>query len=185
MAHETPDSSPESIIAAVSELGIGGTTPSLDVVFSGGQCQIYKLSFADHESLAVRIPHRVDDNPDSIIYGLYAEWQVVQKLEDKGFRWAPRCRGRSRTFDNPVGYPFLVLTWVEGSTLRWGENVPPQPQRDELLWQLAAIQLSLIHCTQEEGSVTANEFFQRLIKSRRTRVLEGKRPGLSEQDYDD
>lgn len=174
---------PENIFAAVSQLGIGGAAPSLDEEFRGGQCRVYKLSFQARESLAVRVPLYISaGSPDEIIGALSTEWTTLQTLEAKGFRWAPRCHGRSLTFDNPVKHPFLVLAWVEGSKLGWDEDFPPRPLRDTLLGQMAAIQMSLIECTLENGSTTATGFFERIIENRRTRVREGKVPGLSEQD---
>ena len=149
---ETPYLNPEDIFAAVSELGIRGTTPSLDEEFSGGQCHVYKLSFQDQESLAVRMPlHMSFNRPDDIIRALSAEQRTLQTLEMKGFRCAPRCRGSSLTFDNPIKFPFILLTWADGSILRWCDDSPSRDLRDNLLGQIATIQLSLIKCTLEKS----------------------------------
>ncbi|KAH8745786.1 kinase-like domain-containing protein [Diaporthe sp. PMI_573] len=182
-SRETPNLEPKNILAAVVQLGIGGNVPSVDAEFDGGECRVFKLSFKDEASLAVRVLHPTDDsNHDNTIATVQTEVRILQTLEEKGFRWAPRYCGASLTFDNPVKHPFIVLTWVEGFPLRWGENFPPQPLRDALLAQIASIQHSLITCTLENGSTTATAFFERRLENRRARVREGKIPSLSEQD---
>ncbi|KAL7919521.1 hypothetical protein ACQKWADRAFT_329559 [Trichoderma austrokoningii] len=175
-SNETPCLHPQDILAAVSELGIGGTAPSLDEEFDGGQCRVYKLSFEDQESLAVRLPlHMRASRPDDVLSALRSELQTLQTLETKGFPWAPRCRGSSLTFDNPA----------EGSTPPWTDDFPPRPLRDKLLGQMAAIQVSLVECTRETGSATAAGFFGRLAENRRARVHKGMLPRLCEQDCAD
>ncbi|OPB44569.1 hypothetical protein A0O28_0028880 [Trichoderma guizhouense] len=151
---------PTNILAAVAELGVGGNGAFLDGEFNGGECRIFKLSFKDQASIAVRVPHQVDDQ-DDIIAAVQIEVHILQKLEEKGFHWSPRCRGFNLTFDNPIKYPFIVLTWVDGSPLTWDDNFPPQPLR---------------------GSTSAATFFQRRVKNRSTQVREGRIPGLSEED---
>lgn len=149
---ENSDFEPKNIFAAISQLGIRGEAPSLGGEFRGGQCQVYELRFQDQESLAVRVPlHMNVDSQDEKIHALETELQNLQILETKGFPWAPKCRGHSLTFDNPVKHPFIVLTWIEGSKLAWNENFPQKPLRDRLLSQMASIQLSLIECTLENG----------------------------------
>ncbi|KAI1733646.1 kinase-like domain-containing protein [Xylaria scruposa] len=182
-SHETPNLEPDNILAAVVQLGIGGNVPSVVAEFNGGECRVFKIRFKDEASLAVRVLHPTDDcNHDNTIAAIQTEVRILQTLEEKGFRWAPRYRGASLTFDNPVKHPFIVLTWIEGSPLLWDENFPPPPIRDALLAQLASIQHSLITCTLENGSTTATAFFERHLENRRARVREGRISGLSEQD---
>ncbi|KAL7786153.1 kinase-like domain-containing protein [Trichoderma afarasin] len=189
---------PTNILAAVAELGVGGNGAFIDGEFNGGECRIFKISFKDHASIAVRVPHQVDDQ-DDIVATVQIEVHILQKLEEKGFHWSPRCCGFSLTFDNPIKYPFIILTWVEGSPLSWDDNFPPRPLRGALLDQIASIQLSLIKCTLGNrmhdvptrkydsdlvvlGSTSAATFFQRRMKNRSTQVREGRAPGLSEED---
>jgi hypothetical protein len=147
---DCPDFEPRRIFAAISQLGLGGEALALDEEFRGGQCHIFKLTFQDKESLAVRVPLYM-----SVLSQLEKvpvvkmEVEILQLLEAKGFRWAPKCRGYSLSFENPVKHPFIVLAWVEGSRHAWDENFPKQPYRDSLLGQMASIQLSLIECTLE------------------------------------
>jgi aminoglycoside phosphotransferase (APT) family kinase protein len=153
-----PTIDPSALFAAVSALGIGGTAPSVDAVFSGGEHHTYKLTFKNHESLAVRVPlytgivGSISSTPEDVIDTVRHEMRTLEMLEEKGFKWAPRCLGGSLTFENEIGSPFLVLTWVEGETLRWDDELPPSPQREKVLGEIAGIQASLIECTLKTGT---------------------------------
>lgn len=148
---------PENLVAAISALNIDPEGFFLDGEFRGGQCHIFKLSRptdagGDLEKLAVRAPIYMDDVCDTKISALRTELRTLQTLKDKGFPWAPRCRGSSLSFDNAIRHPFVVLTWIDGAALRWDENVPVRVVRDRVLAQMAAIQVSLIECTQQNGT---------------------------------
>jgi hypothetical protein len=144
----------ENIFTALSRLGISGEAPYLDGEFRGGQCRVFKVSFQDAASLAVRVPLYMDNagGPDAKIEALQMELRNLQALEAKSFPWSPRCCGQSLTFDNAVEHPFLVLSWLDGVQLSWDENVPPRPVRDKVLEQMASIQLALIECTLEHSA---------------------------------
>lgn len=143
----------ENIPAAVSALRADGQTPFLrDQVFEGGQCMVFRVDFSDGESWAVRVPIHMKNTPDTIKYALQAEARVLRQLEKTSFGWAPRYHGSSLTFDNPIGFPFIALGWIEGSPLTWTATEPPRPVRNRLLAQLAAIQISLVECTKEQST---------------------------------
>ncbi|KIH86482.1 hypothetical protein SPBR_08527 [Sporothrix brasiliensis 5110] len=181
---ERPHLAVHNIAAAVSELGLGlgREPPSIETEHRGGQCHVFQLTFKDKErdSLAVRVPLYMPGD-DAKIHALEAEVKTLQILEAKQFPWAPRCRGYSLTFANPIQHPFVVLTWIAGSPLQWDDHVPPPPLRERLLAQLASFQLSLVECTLA-SSVPAAAFFERIMANRRKRVQDGKLPGLSDQD---
>ena len=112
----------------------------MDGEFSGGECRVFKLSFNDEASVAVRVPHPTDDSShDDTIATVQIEVRILRTLEAKDLLWAPRCRGVSLTFDNPIKHPFIVLTWAEGLPLRWDEHFPSRPLRDALLGRIASI----------------------------------------------
>jgi hypothetical protein len=151
-SQEITNLEPKNILAAVSQLGIGGKFPFFDGEFHGGECRVFKLSFKDEASVAVRVPHATNEsNHDDTIAIVQMEVRILETLEAKGFLWAPRCLGASLTFDNPVKHPFIVLTWAEGLPLSWDEHFPSQPVRDALLGQIASIQLSLINSTLQDS----------------------------------
>lgn len=154
MSDNTQDVNESNILKAVQQLGIGGSKLSLNDEFRGGQCRVYKISSTDdvnnqlQQSFAVRIPLYMPDRQESINV-LQAEWQVLRTLHAKGFTWAPKPIQCSLNFDNPIKFPFLILSWVDGSKACWNEIVPARPLRDRFLSQLATIQSSLIECTLE------------------------------------
>ncbi|KAI0101847.1 hypothetical protein GGR51DRAFT_550772 [Nemania sp. FL0031] len=159
-----PDFEPQKLFAAISQLGLG-KAPTLDQKFRGGQCYIFKLSFRDKKSLSVRI----------LLYtSVHNQLNKIPIVKAE----APKCRRYSLSFNNPIKHPFIALTWVEGSSLAWSENSPMQPHRDNLLGQIASIQLSLIECTLE----TRTAYFKRILKNRHTRVKKGRLPDISNKD---
>ncbi|KID62145.1 uncharacterized protein G6M90_00g051620 [Metarhizium brunneum] len=173
---------PKAICAAVSHLQLGGNEAFVAGEFHGGECRIFKVSFKDHPSLSVRVGHSNQENQQGVIANVEMETHIFRTLEAKGFSWSPRYRGASLTFDNPIRYPFMVLDWAEGCPLKWDDNFPAKPVRDAILSQIAEIQLSLITCTLEHGSVTATNFFERRIRNQLKRAKDGKLPGLTEKD---
>ncbi|KAF4881025.1 hypothetical protein CGCFRS4_v015968 [Colletotrichum fructicola] len=180
----------ESILTAVRQLNLRGTFLSVDGQFRGGQCSVYKLSFLpqgdtqDRKSIAVRVPLHMTDR-DGIVSALRTEWQTLSKLKQQDFRWSPEPLGFSLTFDNPIKHPFLVLSWGEGSQARWDDYHPPRLLRDKFLEELATIQTRLIECSMEDGKTTWQGFFERIIRNKRSRVINGMLPGLSEKDCDE
>ena len=146
---------PQNIPHAIAALHVRLDTrvPVLnEKYFDGGQCRIYKVDFPDGESWAVRIPLHVQNAPrETIIDLLQGEMKILQELEVKGFRWAPRLQVSSLTFENSIGYPFIALSWVSGETLSWSLEHPARPIRDKILCQAASIIMSLIECTHEQS----------------------------------
>ncbi|KAK3045709.1 hypothetical protein LTR09_012743 [Extremus antarcticus] len=172
----------DSIFQAIDQLGIHREGPYFDGEFRGGQCHVFKVNFKHDQdrSLAIRVPLYMD--PDATIEALEAELRNYDELEAKGLPWAPKCHGRSLTFDNPAGYPFIVLSWIDGSKLAWTESFPQRPLRDDILTQMAKMQLDLIEYTLENSHSTTTEFFERLLRNRRSRVEQFKFADLSLQD---
>jgi hypothetical protein len=149
----TPVFHPQNIPRAIATLRSDGQVPVLnETYFDGGQCRIYKVDFPDKESWAIRIPlHIRNAPPEAIIDLLQGEILILEELEVKGFRWAPRLQGSSLTFENSVGYPFIALSWIAGESLSWSLEQPAQPIRDKILRKIASIMMSLIECTSEKS----------------------------------
>ncbi|KAF9698793.1 hypothetical protein EKO04_002860 [Ascochyta lentis] len=177
---------PENLIAAISAFRSDGKTPILNERhWDGGQCRIFKVDFSNRESWSVRIPiHVQSDFEDAIINILEGEQCILQELGRIGFPWAPKYYGSSLTFDNPVGFPFMALSWIEGSPLVWTPTDPPRPVRDKVLGQVAKIQMALIECTKESKG-TATQYFSRLVANRLSRVRNGNLPGITVQNCSD
>ena len=148
--HKAENFRPQHLLAALSQIGINSHSLIIDGQFQGGQCRIFKLSFDDHASISIRTPHLVDEaDQEDMIATMQMEIHTFEKLEARGFCWSPKYLGASLTFKNPIGVPFIVLTWAEGEPLRMDDASLSRPLRNKILSQLALIQLSLIECTQE------------------------------------
>jgi hypothetical protein len=143
---------PENITAAISIFRPDGEVPVLNEQhWDGGQCRIFKVDFSNGESWSIRLPiHVRSDSQDTIISVLQGEQDVLQELGKRNFPWAPKHHGSSLTFENRVGFPFMALSWIDGSPLLWTTTHLPRPVRDKVLRQIAEIQMTLIECTQED-----------------------------------
>ncbi|KAL2018161.1 hypothetical protein VTK56DRAFT_1186 [Thermocarpiscus australiensis] len=174
---------PQNIPHAIAVLQPDIQVPVLnEKYFDGGQCRIYKVDFPDQESWAIRIPlHIRNARCEDIIDLLQGEILILQELELKGFRWAPRIQGSSLTFENSVGYPFIALSWVSGESLSWSLEQPARPIRDKILRQTASIMMSLIECTREERE-PATQYFERIIDNKVRRIRNGFLPEITVQD---
>ncbi|CAI6336757.1 unnamed protein product [Periconia digitata] len=177
-----PTFHPENIPAAVSAFRPSGEVPVRHSrYFDGGQCRIFRVDFSDGVSWSVRIPiHFQNHSQDAIICTLQREYDVLLEIGRMDFPWAPKCHGISLTFDTLVGFPFIILSWIEGSPLFWTSNYPARPIRNKLLCQIADIQVTLIERTTETS--TATQYFSRLTDNKLRRVRNGEIPGLTEQD---
>jgi hypothetical protein len=143
---------PENITAVVSTFRLDGEVPVLDEHYwDGGQCRIFKVDFSNGESWSIRVPiHVKSDSEETIVRVLQGEQNVLQELGKRNFPWAPKHHGSSFTFENLVGFPFMALSWIEGSPLLWNITHPPRLVRDKVLRQIAEIQMALIECTKED-----------------------------------
>lgn len=51
---------------------------------------------------------------------------------------------------NPIGFPFIVLSWIEGTQLEWSDTSPSQREdRDKILHQMVDIVLESADRTKE------------------------------------
>ena len=139
-----------------------GSTPSFrhgtaTNPLSGGQFVIYALGFPNGDSLAVRIPSLMSHLPAATVANcVEAEARILKELEATGFSFSPRLLGYSSAFDNPIGFPYLVLTWIEGAPLKWTSAVPARRDvRDKILCQMADISLELAirTCSEKTGKI--------------------------------
>lgn len=148
---------PDKILALASAIRNDGSSAIFcfgtdEKPFAGGECQIYAVKFPDDTIWAVRIPaHAGKCLPaDSITGFAEAELAVLTRLGDTGFRWLPKLIGHDSGFDNQIGHPYFVLSWIHGTPLVWTEAIPSERQyRQKILRQIVDIQLELVECTKE------------------------------------
>ncbi|KAH8889910.1 hypothetical protein GQ53DRAFT_184200, partial [Thozetella sp. PMI_491] len=150
---------------------------------SGKQCMIYSLGFPNGDSWAVRIPSLMRHLPAAAIANyVEAEARILKDLEAAGFTFSPKLLGYSTAFDNPIGFPYLVLTWIEGRPLEWTSAVPARRDvRDKILRQMADVllELALRTCIEENGpESTVAAFLTGLIDRKILRVVHGNLLGV-------
>jgi hypothetical protein len=148
-----PNFRPENITAAISAFRADGEVPALsEQYWDGGQCRVHKVDFLNGESWSVRLPiHVLSRSQDAFLSVLRGEQDILQELGRTNFPWAPKYCGSSLTFENSVGFPFMALSWIEGSPLSWSTTEPPRSIRDKVLGQVAEIQVALIECSKKDG----------------------------------
>ncbi|KAM5451766.1 hypothetical protein MaudCBS49596_003594 [Microsporum audouinii] len=146
---------------------------------SGGQCQIYRLGFSDDADWAIRIPiHLSSYSEEEVVSILMTEIKILKHLENCRFPWSPKVIGYDVTFDNPVGFPFLVLNWIPGEPLSWTATTPKRRvDRERVLDQVAKIMISLISCTRRDGG-SALEYFTDKVDQKIIRICQGRLPEL-------
>lgn len=134
-----------SILAVASALRSDGASASLcfgtdKEPIQDGQCQIYAVQFLDDDGdpWAVRIPVHQTLPTSSIARIVHDEMALMKKLNNAGFLWSPKLIGGDTGFDNPVGHPYLVMTWVHGDALEWTPTVSIE-RRSKVLRQLVQI----------------------------------------------
>ncbi|KAJ6037254.1 hypothetical protein N7540_001533 [Penicillium herquei] len=184
---EQPTFHEENIPLAISQIRTDGQVPITSEQFVGMNYRVFKVDFSDNESWAIRVPLvsnliRKDLSQDVLSCMVDNEVQILKELEEKGFKWAPRLRGHDSTFYNPIGCPFIAVTWLSGKVLGWTEESPQKPLRNNILEQLAEIHIFLIECTKHTGEISATDYFKRIIERKVTRIRKGILPELAEHD---
>lgn len=104
----------------------------------------------------MRIPIHVRNAPREVVTSqLRREIEVLKLLNAGGFKWAPKLIGHDLSYDNEVGFPPIILSWIPGDPLKWNNNVPlHRCDRDKILQQVVQIILDLIQCTEAKSKYT-------------------------------
>ncbi|KAL1845130.1 hypothetical protein VTK73DRAFT_1064 [Phialemonium thermophilum] len=171
---------PEAVLDIVKAVCSDGTNTFFlhgteDRPLSGKQCLIYVVQGI--ATCAVRIPVHLEHLPSEAISNYVdAEVSILRRLETSHFSWSPRVLGYDSGFNNPIKFPYMVLTWIDGKPLEWTESIPPQGHtRDKVLYQLANILLELVSCTMHsKPGVTALTFLTDAVDRKIQRVKKGQ-----------
>lgn len=147
---------PENIPALVSHL-LSNQPASFhldtaDKPFSGSQPHVYVVKVTDGSTWGVRvpIPQANHMSRESITFCVEEEVKILNGIEQSGFSKSPRLLGYDSGYDNAIGFPYIVLTWIEGSPAEWPDSIPASRiTRNKFLRQLAKIMLELAECTQK------------------------------------
>ncbi|OAA53293.1 sorting nexin-3 [Cordyceps fumosorosea ARSEF 2679] len=136
---------------------------------------LYRFRRDDGSHIALRMmqPYRVVASAEYVRTAVRREVSILKKLESIQFQWAPRCIAFDLSFNNPIGRPFLVVTWMAGQTLIWTRDHPGPDLRARVLNQLSQIQLELIHTSLQRSNPTAKQYYSRLIHDNMMAVPRG------------
>ncbi|PMD54947.1 uncharacterized protein K444DRAFT_596730 [Hyaloscypha bicolor E] len=181
---------PGNIPSIVTGLRNDGTAASFclgtaDRPLAGKECVIYAVQFPDAATWAVRIPvHASHLPPESITNFVETEVSILKRLQTSGFSRSPRLLGYNSGFDNPIGFPYLVLSWFEGTQLEWSDTIPPQREsRNKIIRQMVDIILELADCTKElRTGTSASKYLVEFIDRKIVRVSIGQMPELQLRD---
>jgi hypothetical protein len=156
-----PGFHPENLPSVLGRLRNNSTTASFclntfNCPLSGKQCLIYVPKFPDSVKWAVRIPiHIYHWPPETITENVKMEVLILKRLEASGFEWSPKLVGYDVGFENGIGFPYQVLSWVEGRMVEWSDTVPAERRnRHRVLRQMADIMLQLAERTQQSSTLT-------------------------------
>jgi aminoglycoside phosphotransferase (APT) family kinase protein len=200
--------SPDGVLDIVNSLRQDGMPASFcfgtqRTPLSGKQCWVYAVHFPDKVTWAVRIPAHTRHLPPEAITGtIEEEASILKRLERGGFTWSPKLVGYCSGFDNPIAFPYIVLTWIHGTPLCWTEKTPPcRGSRDKLLGQVGRILVELAECSQDQGmarpkSIAASRhtthfapgtgadavtYLTDTVDRKMIRALDGRLPGIDPQ----
>jgi hypothetical protein len=105
--------------------------------FSGSQCIIFAVNYADSTKYAFRLPYhlRKPKIRDILFSNELEHWEAfIQSC----IPLVPRVFGYSMTTDNPIGFPFIAYEWVEGRPLDWNDYEPQNTiHRERIIRTLA------------------------------------------------
>lgn len=146
----------KNILSIVTSLQNDGTAASFcldtaDRPLSGKECVIYAVQFPDSATWAVCVPvHASHLLPEFITNFVKTEVSILKRLETSGFSWSLRLLGYNSGFDNPIEFPYFMLSWFEGTQLEWSDTIPPQRESwNKIIRQMVDIILKLADCTKE------------------------------------
>ncbi|KAH8799692.1 kinase-like domain-containing protein [Xylogone sp. PMI_703] len=177
-----------NVLSIVNNLHPDGLSASFDLntdikPLSGKQCSVYAVSFPDGTKWAVRIPvHSSHLHADVISAFIEHEASIIRHLEQGQYAWMPRLVAYSPNFENPIAFPYIILTWIPGNSLQWTDAFPSQRAiRDKILRQIARIMLELAECSQRKGNMCteAAAYLMDIVDRKLTRVSKGELPGIT------
>jgi serine/threonine protein kinase len=74
----------------------------------------------------------------------------LKRLQTSGLSRSPRFLGHHSGFNNPIGFPYLVLSWFEKTQLEWSDTIPPgRESQNKIIRQIINIILELADYTKD------------------------------------
>ncbi|KAJ5166677.1 uncharacterized protein N7482_005458 [Penicillium canariense] len=150
--------------------------------YIGNHYTIYPVQYPDGTRVAVRVPIDIysRDTLQTMLALMKAEANTLNLLARCKFAWSPRVLYYTTTFDNPLGRPYMVCTWIDGKQLEWSETFPAESEnRQKILAQVARIMFDLVVCTQKSGQrTTAESFMMFFIDYKMIGAIRGQLDGI-------
>ncbi|KAJ5677299.1 uncharacterized protein N7477_002932 [Penicillium maclennaniae] len=115
---------------------------------------VYVFQYADGSKCAVQLPifmpSSTEEEREAITTTVERETFTLEYLEDRGFPWSPRPITYSVRFDNPVKFPYMLLSWFDGKPMQWEDEIPASLDvREKVSKQLAHIMVDLALATEQ------------------------------------
>ncbi|KAG6000617.1 hypothetical protein E4U54_001358 [Claviceps lovelessii] len=137
----------------------------------GGQNAVHALESRSGYRVAIHVPLKIVfiwDDKKYVDFSIEAE--LRQRIDRARIAFSQPFLAFSGTVDNPIGCPFLVLGWVDGSPLRWSVSVPASNvERHRVIRAVANAGLDLLRIN-ENRKVTALDWIQSKIRRKMGRV---------------
>ncbi|KAH6634783.1 hypothetical protein B0J18DRAFT_461933 [Chaetomium sp. MPI-SDFR-AT-0129] len=178
-----PPYSPGDILALASSIRGDGAWPTLcfgtDMTpFKGCGSLIYALRFPDNVAWALHVfaQDGTSSTADSAASLAQSQATIFTVLDESGFQRSPKVIHHDAGYDNLFKAPYLVLSWIPGTALKWTDTSPSEPQyREKILRQVASIQLELAECTKVASvGPSTSEYLIQTVDQKIMRVVSGK-----------
>ena len=155
---------PYNVLGIASEVQCSDHEPRFilgtrDYPLKRGFYAVYVFQYPDGSKCAVQLPifmpSFTEEEREAITTTIEKEISTLAYLKDKGFSWSPRPITYSIQFDNPVKFPYMILSWIDGKPMEWNDQSPGSLDvRENVSKQLARIMVDLALATEQHRTPT-------------------------------
>ena len=124
--------------------------------YSGSQSLIFVVKYAKSNiKYGFRIPYH-SRRFDILNLRLNSEWSNWKAFTDANIALVPRIVSSDISSANAIGFPFVAYEWIEGSSLVWKDDFPPEiEKRDSVIKTLARFTIESASKLSKKGSFAA------------------------------
>ena len=135
---------------------------------------VYPLTSQDGTRWTLRVPYNMEPVEGTVKMMGYVKDTVPSIPIATVHAWSDSKDG------DGVGTPYILMDWIEGSTLEWNANFPPLEARQKVMAQLAQYTVDmLVHTVPLQSSTNSQSAFDRMLRridSRFRRIVSGDLP---------
>lgn len=141
----------QGLYQTLRQLTTLGDSFVFEAEYQSNRHMLFIFSRPNRPKIVVRIlkQYAVPVHPEIVQNLVRREAYMLRRLEHIQFLYAPRCLIFDISYRNPIGYPFMVLTWTEGEQLIWTNDHPTLELRIRVMNQLSRMQLELLESSME------------------------------------